>query len=344
MSNVKSYTNFFGKSLSDKNKLYLDLINLINEEADECIKKLSVSDRNTIETLYIRNNLSNQVNFLNILNPKVDRKNIEQMLNDATNKLLHAKELETGITINVEKFIESLRLIVGKSTTSSGGLTEKSRQAFSKLVSAFRKKRGEFNERQGREAGVLGEAREAGVLGEARVAEVPREAWIRSEGVDAWIRGEEEEGEEAWLTRQAEEAGEAGVAGVTGEAGESKEQIVEKERKRFDRFSRDKDDGYSQNIAKWTEITEWINKLTESGPDSLDTIISTLNTNRWSILELVVKEDIYEEKAMCSAFQRKLQETKKIIDENNQTVVDFDRFSSGVSDSLGLVIYTNEYR
>ncbi len=96
MSNPKLLTNFFKAVMSQEKQFIVDLINKIDDETEEILKRLSPYDRNTIRTLYIVRNWSSQLDLLDMLNPNVDMKKIEHLFNLVMNRYLHAKELELG--------------------------------------------------------------------------------------------------------------------------------------------------------------------------------------------------------------------------------------------------------
>ena len=101
MSNPKLLTNFFKAVMSQEKQFIVDLINKIDDETEEILKRLSPYDRNTIKTLYIVRNWSSQLDLLDMLNPNVDMKKIENLFNLVMNRYLHAKELELGKPLDI---------------------------------------------------------------------------------------------------------------------------------------------------------------------------------------------------------------------------------------------------
>lgn len=104
MSNPKLLTNFFKAVMSQEKQFIVDLINKIDDETEEILKRLSPYDRNTIKTLYIVRNWSSQLDLLDMLNPNVDMKKIENLFNLVMNRYLHAKELELGKSGDLSEF------------------------------------------------------------------------------------------------------------------------------------------------------------------------------------------------------------------------------------------------
>ena len=104
MSNPKLLTNFFKAVMSQEKKFVVDLINKIDDETEEILKRLSPHDRNTVRTLYIVRNWSTQLDLLDMLNPNVDMKKIEHLFNLVMNRYLHAKELELGKPFDTSSF------------------------------------------------------------------------------------------------------------------------------------------------------------------------------------------------------------------------------------------------